>query len=34
MNLGKNGLVDPEEDCEGETNWESSTDMYTLSCVN
>ena len=29
----ENGLVDTAEQGVGNTNWESSTDIYTLSCV-
>ena len=28
----ENGCVDTEGEGEGGTNWESSTDVYTLSC--
>ena len=30
----ENGLVDTVEEGESGTNWENSTHIYTLSCVN
>ena len=33
MKLLENGLVDTAGEGEGGTNWESSIDVYTLSCV-
>ena len=33
MNLVKNKLVDTVGEDEGRMDWESSTDMYMLSCV-
>ena len=33
INLVENGLVDITGEGEGGMNWESSTDVYRLSCV-
>ena len=33
MNLLENGLVDMADEGEGGMNWESSIDIYKLSCV-
>ena len=33
MNLVENGLVNTVEEGEGGMNWESSMDIYALSCV-
>ena len=33
MNLVENGLGDSVGEAEGGTNWESSIDIDTLSCV-
>ena len=33
MNLVENGLMDTAGEGEGEMNWESSIDIYTVSCV-
>ena len=33
MNLVEKGLVDTEGEGEGGMNWESTIDIYTLSCI-